>query len=149
MLLTISTTHHPATDLGYLLHKNPSRLQSEEISFGTAYVFYPEATAELCTVALLVEIDPTGLVRGVADRQGNSGSECLRAPNPGAISATAAIDCGPHAVQTGDLPEMRSDPGKASPADRRQWRPRRRGIHVPVRSAFCAPPAAHWWHRSQ
>ncbi len=70
MLLTISTTHNPATDLGYLLHKNPARLQSEEISFGTAYVFYPEATAEICTVALLVEIDPIGLIRG---RRGPAG----------------------------------------------------------------------------
>ena len=43
MLLTISTTHSPATDLGYLLHKNPARLQSEEMSFGNAHVFYPEA----------------------------------------------------------------------------------------------------------
>ena len=25
MLLTISTTHQPATDLGFLLHKNPDR----------------------------------------------------------------------------------------------------------------------------
>jgi hypothetical protein len=58
MLLTISTTHQPATDLGYLLHKNPARLQTEDLSFGKAYVFYPEATSERCTVALLVEIDP-------------------------------------------------------------------------------------------
>ncbi|HZB88262.1 MAG TPA: 3' terminal RNA ribose 2'-O-methyltransferase Hen1 [Terracidiphilus sp.] len=64
MLLTISTTHQPATDLGYLLHKNPARLQTEELSFGKAYVFYPEATAERCTAALLVEIDPVALVRG-------------------------------------------------------------------------------------
>jgi RNA repair, ligase-Pnkp-associating, region of Hen1 len=64
MLLTISTTHQPATDLGYLLHKNPARPQTEDLSFGKAYVFYPEATSERCTVALLVEIDPVGLVRG-------------------------------------------------------------------------------------
>ena len=63
MLLTISTTHQPATDLGYLLHKNPARLQTEDLSFGKAYVFYPEATSERCTVALLVEIDPVCLVR--------------------------------------------------------------------------------------
>ena len=43
MLLTVSTTHQPATDLGYLLHKNPSRLHSFELSFGQAHVFYPEA----------------------------------------------------------------------------------------------------------
>src|SRR5277367_2510394 len=64
MLLTISTTHWPATDLGYLLHKNPVRLQTEELSFGTGYVFYPEASAERCTAALLIEIDPVALVRG-------------------------------------------------------------------------------------
>jgi len=73
MLLTISTTHNPATDLGYLLHKNPARLQSEEISFGKAYVFYPEATVERCTVALLVEIDPIGLVRGRRGPAGEAG----------------------------------------------------------------------------
>ena len=64
MLLTISTTHQPATDLGYLLHKNPARVQTEDLSFGKAHVFYPEASAELCTAALLVEIDPVALVRG-------------------------------------------------------------------------------------
>src|ERR1700743_2709560 len=66
MLLTISTTHQPATDLGYLLHKNPARLQTEELSFGKAYVFYPEASVDLCTAALLVEINPVALVRGRA-----------------------------------------------------------------------------------
>jgi 3' terminal RNA ribose 2'-O-methyltransferase Hen1 len=63
MLLTISTTHQPATDLGFLLHKNPSRIQDFSLNFGTAYVFYPEATAEKCTAALLLDIDPVGLVR--------------------------------------------------------------------------------------
>ncbi len=64
MLLTISTTHQPATDLGFLLHKNPSRVQTEELAFGKAHIFYPEADPGLCTVALLVEIDPVALVRG-------------------------------------------------------------------------------------
>ena len=64
MLLTISTTHQPATDLGYLLHKNPARLQTEDLSFGKAFVFYPDASDDLCTAALLVEIDPVALVRG-------------------------------------------------------------------------------------
>ena len=63
MLLTISTTHTPATDLGYLLYKNPARLQSFEMPFGAAHVFYPEATVERCTAALLLEVDPVGLVR--------------------------------------------------------------------------------------
>ncbi|MCR5889867.1 3' terminal RNA ribose 2'-O-methyltransferase Hen1 [Hymenobacter sp. J193] len=63
MLLTITTTHQPATDLGYLLHKNPARLQSLEITGGQAHIFYPEATPERCTAALLLDIDPVALVR--------------------------------------------------------------------------------------
>jgi 3' terminal RNA ribose 2'-O-methyltransferase Hen1 len=64
MLLTITTTHRPATDLGYLLGKNPARAQSFELAFGTAHVFYPEAGDDLCTAALLLDVDPVGLVRG-------------------------------------------------------------------------------------
>ena len=64
MLLQITTTHSPATDLGYLLHKHPARLQEFELSFGKAHVFYPEARQERCTAALLLDIDPVGLVRG-------------------------------------------------------------------------------------
>ncbi len=72
MLLTITTTSPPAgtsagwpaTDLGFLLHKNPDRVQSFEVSVGTAHVFYPEATVARCTAALLLEVDPIGLVRG-------------------------------------------------------------------------------------
>jgi 3' terminal RNA ribose 2'-O-methyltransferase Hen1 len=64
MLLTITTTHEPATDLGYLLYKNPARAQTFPLPFGSAHVFYPEATAERCTAALLLDIDPVGLVRG-------------------------------------------------------------------------------------
>lgn len=63
MLLTLSTTHRPATDLGYLLHKNPAKVQSFGMSFGQARVFYPEADEERCTAALLLEVDPVGLVR--------------------------------------------------------------------------------------
>jgi hypothetical protein len=42
MLLTITTTHQPANDLGYLLHKHPERFQSFDLSFGKAHVYYPE-----------------------------------------------------------------------------------------------------------
>ena len=64
MLLTISTTHRPATDLGFLLHKHPDRAQSFNLSVGTATVFYPEATEERCTAALLLEVDALELARG-------------------------------------------------------------------------------------
>lgn len=70
MLLTITTTHHPATDLGYLLHKHPDRLHRFELSFGAAYVYYPEASDAVCTACLLLDVDPVGLVRG---REGGGG----------------------------------------------------------------------------
>ena len=63
MLLTVTTTHQPATDLGYLLHKHPDRVQEFKQSFGTATVFYPQAGDERCTVALMLEIDPIKLAR--------------------------------------------------------------------------------------
>lgn len=63
MLLNITTTHEPATDLGYLLHKNPARLHSIPLSFGMAHIFYPEATSERCTMTLLLDINPVDLVR--------------------------------------------------------------------------------------
>jgi len=64
MLLTVSTTHRPATDIGYLLGKNPSRSQSFDVAFGQVHVFYPVAREDQCTVALLLDIDPVALVRG-------------------------------------------------------------------------------------
>jgi 3' terminal RNA ribose 2'-O-methyltransferase Hen1 len=63
MLLTITTTHQPAIDLGHLLRKNPDRAQTFETTFGKAHVFYPEKTKERCTAALLLDVDPIGLVR--------------------------------------------------------------------------------------
>ncbi|MZD09398.1 3' terminal RNA ribose 2'-O-methyltransferase Hen1 [Streptomyces sp. SID5785] len=66
MFLTISTTgtpERPATDLGFLLHKHPGNAQAFSTSYGTAHVLYPEASAERCTAALLLEVDPVALVR--------------------------------------------------------------------------------------
>ena len=64
MLLTLTTTRQPATDLGYLLHKNPARCQSFPLSFGQVHVFYPEACEDRCTAALLLDVDPVAMVRG-------------------------------------------------------------------------------------
>ena len=63
MLLTISTTHFPADDLGFLLHKHPGKIQEVEISAGKAHIFYPEVSSQKCTAALLLDIDPVALVR--------------------------------------------------------------------------------------
>lgn len=64
MLLTLTTTHSPATDLGYLLHKHPARCQTFALAFGKAHVFFPQAGEQRCTAALLLDVDPIGLVRG-------------------------------------------------------------------------------------
>src|SRR3954467_8337978 len=63
MLLTLTLTRPPATDLGYLLHKHPERVQEFPLPFGAAHVFYPEATEERCPAALLLDVDPVGLIR--------------------------------------------------------------------------------------
>jgi 3' terminal RNA ribose 2'-O-methyltransferase Hen1 len=74
MLLTITTTHRPATDLGYLLAKHPDRMQTFSLGFGEAHVLYPEATEVRCTAALILDLDPVMLVRGrpAAGRDGDS-----------------------------------------------------------------------------
>ena len=73
MLLTITSTSSPATDLGYLLFKNPARVHGFELSFGKATVFYPEASLERCTVCLLLEVDPIGMVRRKSGPAGDGG----------------------------------------------------------------------------
>jgi 3' terminal RNA ribose 2'-O-methyltransferase Hen1 len=70
MLLSITTTHRPATDLGYLLHKHPDRFQSYDLSFGKAHVFYPEAAEDRCSACLLLDVDSVGIVRGKGSEEG-------------------------------------------------------------------------------
>jgi 3' terminal RNA ribose 2'-O-methyltransferase Hen1 len=93
VLLTLSTTHRPATDLGFLLHKNPARAQTVEIGAGTAHVFYPEATEERCTVALLLEVDPIALVRGARGSEGFSLGQYVN-DRPYAASSLLAVALG-------------------------------------------------------
>lgn len=64
VLLTLTTTHRPATDLGFLLVKHPDRVHRFDLPYGTATVVFPEATQERCTVALLLEADPAKLTGG-------------------------------------------------------------------------------------
>jgi hypothetical protein len=74
MLLTLTTTHRPATDLGFLLHKHRDKHQEFLLPFGTAHVFYPEADEGRCTAALVLDVDPIALVRG---RKGSGGDGLL------------------------------------------------------------------------
>ncbi|MFN7924646.1 MAG: 3' terminal RNA ribose 2'-O-methyltransferase Hen1 [Bryobacteraceae bacterium] len=87
MLLTISYQGSAATDLGYLLHKNPARMQSFELSFGQAHVFYPEATPERCTAALLLDVDPVALSR----RDKDSGARIEPYVNDRAYAASSFL----------------------------------------------------------
>jgi 3' terminal RNA ribose 2'-O-methyltransferase Hen1 len=94
VLLTLTSTAPPATDLGYLLHKHPDRVQSFALPVGTAHVFYPEATEARCTAALLLEVDPIELVRG--KRFGGDGVALAQYVNdrPYAASSMLAVALG-------------------------------------------------------
>jgi 3' terminal RNA ribose 2'-O-methyltransferase Hen1 len=70
MFLSVATTHQPATDLGYLLHKHPGRVHEIEQTFGKAWVFYPDASQTRCEAALVLDVDPVGLVRGKGHAEG-------------------------------------------------------------------------------
>jgi 3' terminal RNA ribose 2'-O-methyltransferase Hen1 len=68
VLFTVTTTHEPATDLGYLLHKHPDRVQQVALAYGAATVFFPVAEPTRCTAALLLDVDPIGLARARGNR---------------------------------------------------------------------------------
>jgi 3' terminal RNA ribose 2'-O-methyltransferase Hen1 len=94
VLLTLTSPASNATDLGYLLHKHPDRVQSFDLPVGTAHVFYPEASEARCTVALLLEVDPIGIVRG--KRFGGDGFALSQYVNdcPYAASSMIAVALG-------------------------------------------------------
>ncbi len=93
MLLTITATRNDGladpSDLGYLLHKHPDRVQTFEVFGGTATVAYPEVTVERCTVALVLEVDPIGLVRGRRGR--NEGFSLAQYVNDRPYAATSLL----------------------------------------------------------
>ena len=64
MFLSLATTHRPATELGFLLMKHPDRTHEVDLGFGKAIVLFPESSQERCEAALILDIDPIGLVRG-------------------------------------------------------------------------------------
>lgn len=93
MLLTLTTTHRPATDFGFLLMKHPDNVHETGLAFGRAIVFYPEATEERCTAALTVEVDPVELVRGKGGG-GTSLEEQYVSDRPYAASSLLAVALG-------------------------------------------------------
>jgi 3' terminal RNA ribose 2'-O-methyltransferase Hen1 len=96
VFLTITHTGAPgadATDLGFLLHKHPDRAQSQQLPVGTAHVFYPEATPQRCTAALLLEVDPVALVRTDRLRPGSGLGQYVN-DRPYAASSLLAVALG-------------------------------------------------------
>ena len=75
VLLTVTTTHQPATDLGYLLVKHPDKVHSFDVPTGTAHVLFPEAEPERCTAALLLDVDPQRLGAARGGRRQQSAPE--------------------------------------------------------------------------
>ena len=70
MLLTITAEGENAAALSFLLHKHPDKLRQVELSVGVAYIFYPECGKEKVTAALLLDIDPIGMVRNAKNFAG-------------------------------------------------------------------------------
>ena len=70
MLLTITAEGENAAALSFLMHKHPDKLQQVELSVGSAYIFYPEYGTEKVTAALLLDIDPIGMVRNAKNFAG-------------------------------------------------------------------------------
>ncbi|CAL4858708.1 hypothetical protein MMM2322_00346 [Microbacterium sp. MM2322] len=66
MLATVTyapTDGQDATALGFLMYKHPAKVQTFSAPVGDIHVFYPEATPDRCTVAVMLEVDPIALVR--------------------------------------------------------------------------------------
>ena len=97
MFLTIGTTgtpERPATDLSFLLHKHPGKAQAFSTSYGTAHVLYPEADAERCTAALLLEVDAVALVRRGRGK-GRGGAPTPRSRSTSTTGRTRPPRCSP------------------------------------------------------
>ena len=136
MLVTLSTTHVPATDLGFLLHKNPARAQQVDVSTGTAHVFYPEADEHRCTAAVLLDVDPIGLVR-TARAGGAEGAALAQYVNdrPYAASSLLAVALGKvfSSARRGVSKERPELVDVALPLE----------VHVPALSCRGGPEMAH------
>lgn len=92
MLLTITYEGQSTQDLGYLLHKHPSRPQEFLLPMGKAYVFYPEVSDEKTTAALLLDLDPLSISRGKpGSRNGKSADDVNDRPYAASSFLSTAI----------------------------------------------------------
>ena len=94
MLLTVTLTGPEAGVLGHLLHKHPDRVQTFELPVGRATVFYPQSSDDRTTAALLLEVDPIGMVRRrLKQREGLSLTDYVT-DRPYAASSMLAVALG-------------------------------------------------------
>ncbi|MEQ1694700.1 MAG: IS1182 family transposase [Hyphomicrobiaceae bacterium] len=113
MFLQITTTHQPATDLGYLLHKNPGRVHELELAFGKGRLFFPLASEAVCTAVLAMDVDPVALVRGKGT--GDGLLDQYVNDRPYAASSFLSVAMGPGRVKT------HTDRGRVAPLNRGVW----------------------------
>jgi len=125
MFLSISTTHVPATDLGFLLMKHPERVHEVELSFGKAIVFYPVATPERCEAVLVMDVDPVGLVRGRGEGSGLLDQYVNDRPYAASSFLSVAINRAFRTAMTGQSKE----------------RPELAGAKLPLTISVCPLPA--------
>lgn len=135
MLLTLTTTHRPATDLGYLLHKHPERVFTFAVPMGQGQVFYPEVSEDRCTVALLVELDPVELARGRAGQGSGAPLEPYVNDRPYAASSflTGAMREAFGTAMSGRSKERQDLADRALPFE----------VHLPALPARGDPQLAH------
>jgi 3' terminal RNA ribose 2'-O-methyltransferase Hen1 len=96
LLVTITYAGPEATDLGYLLHKHPGKVQTFETTVGQAHVFYTETDENRCTAAMLMEVDAIALARNRHLRGGGDASSLDDYVNdrPYAASSLTAVALG-------------------------------------------------------
>ena len=81
MLLTVTSTAAAGDrPRASCCTSTPTACSRSTCPSATAHVFYPEATPERCTVALLLEVDPVALVRGPGRDARTSTSTTARTP---------------------------------------------------------------------
>ncbi|MFT3804718.1 MAG: hypothetical protein QM766_26320 [Burkholderiaceae bacterium] len=92
MILSLSTTHHPASDLGFLLMKHPDRVHETALPYyGRALIFFPESHEARCEAVLMLDIDPVGLVRGGGGAGGEGMLDHYVNDRPYAASSLLAV----------------------------------------------------------
>lgn len=113
MFVSIATTYRPASDLGFLLMKHPDRVHEFDLSFGKAVVVFPVVADDRCEAALILDVDPVGLVRGRGQGDGMLSQYVNDRPYAATSFLSVALN---RAFRTAMTGESRERPGLAKTA---------------------------------